>query len=522
MRLRFFSVVPLALAALPVLLAPAVAAACAKVTQRREWRQLSDPEQAAYIAAVKAAQLRQSPTQPSVYDKLVQMHVLLSAQIHSVAAFLPWHRFYLFLFEKVLQKVSGNPDLFVPYWNWALDSQTPDLAEIWGDNEQTEFGRDGDPAADFCVSSGAFRGWKPMYPTPHCLRRKWTEPGRIGALYSPENLMAAASTAVNYAAFRPSIEGAPHASVHINIGGAVGDMAMMHSPNDPVFFLHHAYVDFLWAQWQKRKAPDRYTDYGGPVVKGGPAVATLEDPLPGFAFTRKADGVRVVLKIKHAMNIDSLCYNYVNTDRSILAGNGAQQFVQLVRRRAPLLMRRAPDPVPDADAAPAAGNLVTVTENVQPPPPTQLNACSRKYINLLLAPIRINTLWCEMNGFAVEDMRRMEDEHYKVVDQINQLDGYTSPACASNQLKRLQALLGAVKTFVLYAGGKQILVEQDPATAANPAAAVQGIIQRSKTHCPSKTLQAQPADVRDQLAAIIGDYQGDPNAADNPWRPRDI
>ena len=37
-------------------------------------------------------------------------------------------------------------------------------------------------------------------------------------------------------------------------------------PNDPVFFLHHANVDRLWAMWQdqNRASADRAVDYGNP------------------------------------------------------------------------------------------------------------------------------------------------------------------------------------------------------------------------------------------------------------------
>lgn len=38
-----------------------------------------------------------------------------------------------------------------------------------------------------------------------------------------------------------------HNRVHLYIGG---NMAPMTSPNDPVFFLHHCFIDKVWADWQ--------------------------------------------------------------------------------------------------------------------------------------------------------------------------------------------------------------------------------------------------------------------------------
>jgi tyrosinase len=38
------------------------------------------------------------------------------------------------------------------------------------------------------------------------------------------------------------------------------------SPGDPVFYLHHSWLDKLWWDWQNLDLPKRYTDMGGPNV----------------------------------------------------------------------------------------------------------------------------------------------------------------------------------------------------------------------------------------------------------------
>jgi len=47
-----------------------------------------------------------------------------------------------------------------------------------------------------------------------------------------------------------------HNGFHIAVGGSQngfqGHMATMSSPYDPIFFLHHGFVDFLFQQWQDR------------------------------------------------------------------------------------------------------------------------------------------------------------------------------------------------------------------------------------------------------------------------------
>ncbi|MEE8523366.1 MAG: tyrosinase family protein [Thermoanaerobaculia bacterium] len=55
-----------------------------------------------------------------------------------------------------------------------------------------------------------------------------------------------------------------HGLGHLYVGGDMASGGM--PPNDPMFFLHHANVDRLWAMWQDRNraSSDTATDYGNP------------------------------------------------------------------------------------------------------------------------------------------------------------------------------------------------------------------------------------------------------------------
>jgi tyrosinase len=46
------------------------------------------------------------------------------------------------------------------------------------------------------------------------------------------------------------------------------------SPSDPLFFLHHTYLDRVWWQWQQQDWPARKTDMGGRNV---PKTSYLEE-----------------------------------------------------------------------------------------------------------------------------------------------------------------------------------------------------------------------------------------------------
>ena len=99
-----------------------------------------------------------------------------------------------------------------------------------------------------------------------------------------------------YQFFRPFLEGTPHPLPHVCLGGSdLGDMATLYSPNDPVFFLHHSFVDLIYALWQ-----DCY-DYDGEVVESrsneyDESVMYLLrfDFLPGILSSKICDMRRVI------------------------------------------------------------------------------------------------------------------------------------------------------------------------------------------------------------------------------------
>ncbi|KAG2024167.1 tyrosinase central domain-containing protein [Coprinopsis cinerea AmutBmut pab1-1] len=63
------------------------------------------------------------------------------------------------------------------------------------------------------------------------------------------------------------------------------------SPADPIFYLHHANLDRIWAKWQNADRKNRLYDISGPVSQVGPEAdeqVTLDFLLP---FETLADPV---------------------------------------------------------------------------------------------------------------------------------------------------------------------------------------------------------------------------------------
>jgi len=124
--------------------------------------------------------------------------------------FLSWHRRFVFRLEARLRKV--HPDVTIPYWNALVDRAIPT--------------RLADP--QFVGRWGIQRNWK-------------------ASLLAPAKDLKVLKGFSSFDSFQSAIEGAVHASVHNAVGG---DMASGSSPADPLFFLHHANIDRLWAEWQ--------------------------------------------------------------------------------------------------------------------------------------------------------------------------------------------------------------------------------------------------------------------------------
>jgi tyrosinase len=242
--------------------------------------------------------------------------------IHTGPMFLPWHRELIRRFEDALREVSGKA-ITLPYWDWTdPESVNPDnMRSVF---REDFMGGDGDPDDMFAVKTGPFKRnawtlkihpegvqWAPSTTT--FLTRRL---GRAPALPTKEEVEKALaagefdvppynSTSDRIKSFRNALEGewgsgmmkcgpdgwmglfpveatplaaistrtTMHNLVHGWVGGVLspsdartkirGTMLLPTSPNDPVFFLHHANIDRLWAAWQATHPGKTYEPKSG-------------------------------------------------------------------------------------------------------------------------------------------------------------------------------------------------------------------------------------------------------------------
>lgn len=220
---------------------------------RRNAATLPAPDKAKLMNAIITLKKTVKPGHTTnVYDEFVAIHYGVISRLgaasgdggHGGPAFLAWHREFILRFEKALQEV--DPDVSLPYWKWesGVSSDTDDVFTV-----------------DFLGTMGLqTSGYLSEAPTPQNPDGWQVDPqldqGNHGTTLLRNNSMNPSTLPAteannslnenNFHGFRPALEG-PHGTVHMRVGG---HMTRMTSPNDPIFFLHHANVDRLWAKWQ--------------------------------------------------------------------------------------------------------------------------------------------------------------------------------------------------------------------------------------------------------------------------------
>lgn len=172
---------------------------------------------------------------------------------HGLPEFPAWHRAYLSLFEKALQ--SHDPSVLLPFWN---EIRTPDPVTGYPSffDEQTYQKVDGsslkNPLSSYTPTESInFRGISGLNPN-----QTTRNSSRI-LRYLTNQISTDVKSAFKQATYelfaynsstsRLSVEN-PHNNIHGFVGGWMGLVEL--SAFDPIFWLHHCFIDNLFWQWQ--------------------------------------------------------------------------------------------------------------------------------------------------------------------------------------------------------------------------------------------------------------------------------
>jgi tyrosinase len=486
------------------------------VKERREIRTLTDSEWNAFVAAVKATMAGPSPT---AYDRIVKVHVDNRDTVHNVALFFTWHRYYLREFEKELQK--SDPNVMLPYWNWAFDSQAPETSIVF---RADRFGGNGQNGG--CVTNGAFANWQAAYPTPHCLSRSFDAGDRINSFYSSDIITRTISQSQSYDALRRAIEFAPHGAVHVGIGG---DMSIMQSPNDPIFWLHHAYIDKIYARWQQGSA-SLVSNYGGTNSDG--SRATANDALPSYNA-----------RVRDVFDTTALCYTYaelpadagasaapanaspvakaqgvkatptaaVDTVKTTMEVGGPTQVTKTSPTSADRASKQGVSdkpPPPKKPAPTSAPSKDTPKDDVN----ISVPGYDRSNLVALRIPRPLPVEWLHMNNrINVDQVRDHEQTYAKITDQINAIDGYIPPCSLWMRHDVITQLKGKVSNFHATVHGKYV-----ETTSVNVDVSITQIKETVRKQCGG-SVRVEADQYKDKLLSVIGTSLPSSSSASYPF-----
>ncbi|KAK3605742.1 hypothetical protein CHS0354_013541 [Potamilus streckersoni] len=214
----------------------------ASLRVRKEYRRMTDEERNNFHRAIQMLK-EDTSVFPNKYDVLASLHQgIITTSAHGGPNFLAFHRAYLLMFENALRdKISS---VTVPYWDSTLDDAmiNPTESVIWS----PAFLGDGNGLVD----TGPFARWQTMAGP---LTRNIGQSGQLFRHEDIERIKAMVRlgqiTEPN-APVNSSLE-FHHSAVHIWVDGQMGTLSS--ASMDPVFWMHHAYVDYVWEEFRKNQ-----------------------------------------------------------------------------------------------------------------------------------------------------------------------------------------------------------------------------------------------------------------------------
>ena len=165
--------------------------------------------------------------------------------------FLPWHRAYLYWFEKYLQDACHDPNVTIPYWDWTSnDSRIEGIPPAFAD----QFANGSpNPLYSSYVEIPPEVDLHQFISQTGCPKSRQfnthREPGNPLQLPLPQEIDYLLSLR-DFGDFSDGLEDV-HNRIHGWIGGRCGDMGQVpFAAYDPIFWSHHCTIDRLFWLWQ--------------------------------------------------------------------------------------------------------------------------------------------------------------------------------------------------------------------------------------------------------------------------------
>ncbi|CAJ1961614.1 unnamed protein product [Sphenostylis stenocarpa] len=234
----------------------------------------------------------------------------LDFQVHSSWLFFPFHRWYLYFYEKILGSLIKDldPNFSLPFWNWDSPNGMP-IPAMYSDPKSPLYDplRNANHKPPKLVDLD-YNGVEDQSSAQQQISTNLTTMYRqlVSSSKTPTLFFGSA-----YRAGEDSdpgggtVENIPHGPVHIwtgdNTQPNLEDMGSLYSAaRDPIFYSHHTNVDRMWSIWKKL----------------GGKRSDIKDPdwlESGFLFYDENKNL-VRVKVKDCLDTRRLGYVYQDVD----------------------------------------------------------------------------------------------------------------------------------------------------------------------------------------------------------------
>ncbi|KAK4484615.1 hypothetical protein RD792_007204 [Penstemon davidsonii] len=190
----------------------------------------------------------------------------LDLQVHNSWLFFPFHRWYLYFYERILGKLIGDPTFALPFWNWD-NPKGMTIPPMYVDPKAAIYDpkRNQDHLPPNVIDLGMTGNTDPLQVVSNNLTIMYSE--MIRANSSALDFMGQSykeGTPVNPGP--GASERGSHTAVHVWVGDprekSGENLGNFYSAGrDPLFYCHHGNVDRMWTLWQyflpSSKVPDK-------------------------------------------------------------------------------------------------------------------------------------------------------------------------------------------------------------------------------------------------------------------------
>lgn len=138
-----------------------------------------------------------------------------------------------------------DKELFLPYWDWTIDGDRLSESPVW----KIFGGLCGAPTNSFdaggCIGDGPFKDWWPALPNNHCVSRSVNATNlHVHGTAVVNQMLNLTTNILDYT----KVLGSLSDQLVYRIGGETGDFSGAFAVNDPLFLVHLAFLDRLWAK----------------------------------------------------------------------------------------------------------------------------------------------------------------------------------------------------------------------------------------------------------------------------------